>query len=257
MTFCAPPTVCTLISRPSTDDQRGFTLIELIIVVAVIAVLAAIAVPIIRAAKIRANESVAIAVLRNVVNAQQTLQTRKEIDGDLDGTGEFGYFAELSAVRNTRLLEKGKGTDGESDFRLSNGILPTAFGDLDEKGLVHRSGYLFRMALPGPNLEWKWEKPLEKRYPKVSPTYSASYWALYAWPQVFGSSGNRAFFVNQVGEIIGCQNQLTRYSGEKNKPQAGAAFMPRPGGGGGKDQMDDEMAIDSMGGDGNFWTVTR
>ncbi len=50
--------------------QKGFSLVELLLVVAVILILSAIAVPNIMRARIAANESSAIASLRNIATAQ-------------------------------------------------------------------------------------------------------------------------------------------------------------------------------------------
>lgn len=54
------------------DDARGFSLTELLIVVAIILVIASIAIPNLLRSKMAANEAAAVAVLRNVHNGQAT-----------------------------------------------------------------------------------------------------------------------------------------------------------------------------------------
>jgi prepilin-type N-terminal cleavage/methylation domain-containing protein len=51
------------------QDNRGFTLIEILIVVAIIAIIAAIAVPMMLRARLSANEAGAIGDLRSVLSA--------------------------------------------------------------------------------------------------------------------------------------------------------------------------------------------
>ena len=51
------------------ERSRGFTLIEILIVVAIIAIVAAIAVPMMRRARLNANEAAAIGDLRSALSA--------------------------------------------------------------------------------------------------------------------------------------------------------------------------------------------
>ena len=79
-------------------NSKGFTLIELMIVVAIIAIIASIAIPNLLSARLSANESAAIATLRNLVSAQSELQSQGAIDQDVDGIGEYGWFSEVAGA---------------------------------------------------------------------------------------------------------------------------------------------------------------
>ena len=58
-----------------TRANKGFTLIELMIVIAIIAVIAAIAIPNLLRSRMSANEAAAIGTIRTIASAQQQFQS--------------------------------------------------------------------------------------------------------------------------------------------------------------------------------------
>jgi len=70
--------------------QRGFSLIELLIVVAIILVIAAIAIPNMLKAKMSANEASAISSVRAINTAQVTYAVTYPTDGYADNLAKLG-----------------------------------------------------------------------------------------------------------------------------------------------------------------------
>jgi len=93
-------------------EASGFSLIELLIVVAVIGVIAAIAVPNLVQSKLVANEGKAITAVRSLGTAQVTYATK-------DGAGNFAQ--DLNALETAELIDSvlGSGTTDSYTFVVS------------------------------------------------------------------------------------------------------------------------------------------
>ena len=96
--------------REKLRASRGFSLIELLIVVAVILVIAAIAIPNFIRSKIRANEAAAVSNLRNITTAEVVYST----------TYGIGYSTDLLKLGGTSVLVD-QNNAGLIDSVLSSG----------------------------------------------------------------------------------------------------------------------------------------
>lgn len=224
-----------------TTRTAGFTLIELMIVIAIIAIVASAAVPHLLSSRIAANETSAISTMRNLATSQAEFMTSKAIDVDTDGAGEFGTFGEMSGA--TLLNARGVGPGAV----LNPPILSSKFQAIDGQGRARKSGYLFLIFLPNAAAAGVAEVAGGGPGAGLDANNCEMYWCCYAWPVQDGTTGKRAFFVNHSGEILQTSMDATAYDQNQN-PAWDAALIGVNG------NMGDPAAVAGVNAqDGNVW----
>ena len=151
--------------------------------------------------RLNANESAAIATLKNVGNAQRDFRERCVRDRDGDGRGEYGGFGEMAGATPP--------------------LLSSAFARVVD-GLVTRSGYCFCVWLPARGGGWV----AEGGSGAVDVDAAETTFRVAAWP-ASEAAARRAFFTDESGDVCACRNDGS-FVGETRRVLPEVLVAPAP-----------------------------
>lgn len=149
--------------------QKGFSLIELLIVVSIILIIAAIAIPNLMRSKMAANESSAISCLRTINTAEVTYATVYP---------SVGYSNDLPSLGGTAAVCSVPGGATAATACIVDDILATA----TTVGTA-KSGYFYTYSLGA-------------AVGGINTAYSVT-----STPTIVGTAGQRFFFTDQTGVL--------------------------------------------------------
>lgn len=160
--------------------QKGFTLIELMIVVAIIAIIAAIAIPSLLQSQIAAKDTAVTSNFRAMMAANQTFYTQRY--GYSGGLANMylGYCRQTTDLLNATIKDA-----AGNDVKIQN-IDRTLCAD--ENANANSNGYLYRYSTTTPYVDGDGIQ-----------TYTG--YMICAWPETLGKTGSKFFIVDERGII--------------------------------------------------------
>ncbi len=230
-------------------NRKGFTLIELMIVIAIIAIIAAIAIPSLLQARRAANEGNAAATLKQFTSHQAAF---KQNDADGNGfkdywTADIAGFYALEDARGTAIkmidvalakadMAPAVTSSGNYQIRGVNKGSPPADGYGGTTPAVARTGYYYRVMTTDENGN-AYQVDTDG---DGNAYHNLSKYAIIATPASYGRDGVRIFIVNEEGVVYGVDN------GKDTNEDYGALVLTWPA-------SDPTSATVS---NGNYWSTT-
>ena len=157
-----------------TRSTRGFTLVEIMIVVAIIALLAAIAIPNVLRGRTSANESAAIGNLRALISSLEMARSVNQ-----------AYPSSAAAATSWQTVMYGTSCVGAAGDTVNPDFGPPSFCQTLTGGGAANTiqGFVYTYAGDG---------------------VAGNTYTILAVPTAVGTTGTRAFFVNETGIIRHC-----------------------------------------------------
>lgn len=136
----------------SFDHRRGFTLIELMIVVAIIAVLAAIAIPVYRNYMIRAQASEGMTIS---AAAQTAVSEFRNINGTFPGTNQSAGLPAATSITGRYV---------SSVALVSNGVIEVDFAQPEAHPALSQSKLVLSALDSGGSVGWSCKGNVDPQY---------------------------------------------------------------------------------------------